>query len=253
MLSVFQIEHSILRAHGAKALKGHTSSLGWTSWISELARFNKSDNRRFLSPRQPPPRELTFALFVATKSSLPLTVFRASTKSGLEAELRAHAARALARDVSVSGCQSIRSDKKITSSNDCAEQIVPSQLPGFLHESVNDCSSANVQSSELGEKVTKDISEPQLSRSTPRTVVVTLPAVLRYYAREWGRTNMEVVDAVHRLLDREFGDERLAGVLAMAHDDVVAKTHPQAWARKPNLTLKLEFLTYDWSPHISIC
>lgn len=234
-------------------MKGHTPSLGWTTWISELARFNKTDNRRLLSPRQAPPRELTFALFVATKSSLPLTVFRASTKSGLEAELRAHAAKALARDVSVTGCQSIRRDKKVTSSQDGTEQTVPSQLPGLLHENAPTSSSANVQSSVLGEKLPKDISDPQLSKSTPRTIVVTLPAVLRWYAREWGRTQMEVVDAVHRLLEREFGDERLAGVLAMAHDDVVAKTNPQAWARKPNLTLKLEYLNYDWSPHISIC
>lgn len=89
VFSIFQIEHAILRAR--------TNDRYSKGWISDLARFARNDDRHLLSPRQPPPRELGFALFAATKSSSPLAVFRATSKAGFEAELRAQAAKTIAQ------------------------------------------------------------------------------------------------------------------------------------------------------------
>ena len=95
VVSTFQMEHSILRAPDDQ-------SETWTNWIADLAHFGRTDPRRLLVPRTPAPKELSFALFAATSSSAPLTVFRATTKRGLQLELQAHAARALSRDLVVS-------------------------------------------------------------------------------------------------------------------------------------------------------
>ncbi|KAJ8606868.1 hypothetical protein CTAYLR_010259 [Chrysophaeum taylorii] len=263
-LSVFQIEHSILRAQSA-------NPSSWTGWLADLARFGQKDDRRFLSPKSPPPPELSFALFTPTKSSAPLTVFRATSRLGLDAELRAHAAKGLSQVVRVHPGVSHRRRRALpplspapSTSHEIPSRLPPPLTPHASHVTPlretaiveatpppfrNSCDDPPAAKQQQPQQ------QHQQQQQQQRVFVVVLPAVVRWYARDWGHGNLDIVDYVHRLLARELEDFRLGEVIAAAHEDVVAATSRNSgWnTQKSSFALKLDYASYDWTPAFAIC
>ena len=252
LLSIFQIEHSILRAPD-NPRTGRPAGSTWTGWLSDLARFAKNDPRRMLVPRSQTQPELSFALFAATRSSAPLAIFRANTRAGLDAELKAHAASVLAKDLKI-----IR--KGLFENNDNRGDHHLLSTPASHTSPLL----ANTTSPLLAtpESASSDAALRRKSSSSSNyntTAVVLLPAAMRWHQRCWGRSNADIVAAVHRLLADHGNDFRLAHIVDDDDDDDdIDYRHERAttpWPKANNKrrpVLKVEYQSYDWSPGLSL-
>jgi len=297
--SIFQMEHSILRGGGFTSNKwvSETKSISpnsksgsrinddlppqpprWSSWLSDfpLARFAKNDDRRLLVPRFPPTPELSFALFTATESSAPLTVFRAETKDELASELRTHAATFLANSVTVAPLLT-ESPLRFSRSSSAYVDDQKKKVLLTTRTSSSVTATSDDYDCDQGDFPLSPPGSPTSQNSNG--VLVVLPAAMRYHAYNWGRTSADVIAAVHAILEDELGDDRLASTVRMLNTLDAAETSmkttrcsafrssngafysPSSSLRKsfsrngtsPTLfKLKVKYQSYEWSPAIKL-
>ncbi|KAJ1449203.1 hypothetical protein M885DRAFT_590556 [Pelagophyceae sp. CCMP2097] len=92
---------------------------------------------------------------------------------------------------------------------------------------------------------------------TEKSFSVELPASMRWYAADWGRSDLQIVEAAHQLLHGERRDGRLAGAAGAAADvlDAPAQSRlprlPLGWDIAPT-KVTLRYATYDWAPALPL-